>query len=346
MHYVSTNLPYQDAKVASKLCIGGPVKYTAREGANVTNAWLLQYVVPHIAQRFSEQFALTLAFPILWACYDGQCSIPIPPTLKNRVRAAYEMVRPNNLPAQQNPVEKKQLVIVNDNGTLTINEAGRLFDINNQQNGVNPATVLQLEQELCIVSSQLAELTHAINQVQASGQRNEAAWQQIAVVDRKVGQINAAVQRFAAFPVVPIARRLNQQQVGPAAAVVAGPNNQQNDAAEDNDNNTAANSIPYESSLSPRPQNLYELWNEYQHGIGGRKAAKNFTRTEKGRVKCTYTRRKVIWDEIDRLVRAGDTYLVAIDRIYQAYGQTLSVSRLSDLIREDRKTGRHPALRV
>jgi len=158
--------------------------------------------------------------------------------------------------------------------------------------------------------------------------------------------MNAAVQRFAAFPVVPIARHLNQQHGEPAAAIVAGPNNQQDVAVEDNDNNTDANGIPYESSLSPRPWNLYELWKEYQHGIGGRKAAKNFSNTERGRVKCTYTCCKVIWDEIDCLVRAGDTYTDAIDRIHQAYGQTLSVSRLSDKIREDRKTGRHPALRV
>jgi len=158
--------------------------------------------------------------------------------------------------------------------------------------------------------------------------------------------MNAAVQRFAAFLVVPIARCLNQQQGEPAVAIVAGPNNQQDDAVEDNDDNTDANRIPYESSLSPRPWNLYELWKEYQHGIGGHKAAKNFTDRERGWVKCTYTCHKVIWDEIDCLVRAGDMYEVAIDRIYQAYGQTLSVSKLSDEIREDWKTGHHPALQV
>jgi len=109
MRYVSNELPYQDAKVASKLCMGGPVKYVAREGANLTEAWLLQYVVPHIAQRFPQQFAVTLAYPILWACYDDHSNIPIPPALKNRVQAAYEMVRFNNLPAKQNPIEKSSL---------------------------------------------------------------------------------------------------------------------------------------------------------------------------------------------------------------------------------------------
>jgi len=197
---------------------------------------------------------------------------------------------------------------------------------------VNPATVLQLEQELCIISLQLAELTCAISQVQASGQQNEPAWQQIAVLDWKFGQMNAAVQRFAAFPVVPIARHLNQQQGEPAAAIVASPNNQQNVAVEDNNNNTDANGIQYKSSLSPRPRNLYELWKEYQHGIGGCKAAKNFSNTERGQVKCTYAHCKAIWGEIDCLVHAGDTYTDAIDHIYQAYGQTPSISTLSDKI--------------
>ena len=51
-------------------------------------------------------------------------------------------------------------------------------------------------------SLQLAELSHAANQMQACGQRNEAAWQQMAELNRRVGQINWAVQQFTAFPVV------------------------------------------------------------------------------------------------------------------------------------------------
>ena len=50
MQYVSTMLPYQDAKVASKLCIRGPMKYVLCEGSNVMDAWLVQNVVPHIVQ--------------------------------------------------------------------------------------------------------------------------------------------------------------------------------------------------------------------------------------------------------------------------------------------------------
>jgi len=97
-------------------------------------------------------------------------------------------------------------------------------------------------------------------------------------------------------------------------------------------NHANAHNIPYECTLSPKPCNLYELWKEYEHGIGGRKAAKDFSPWERGRVKSVYTRRLVIWDEISRLVRAGDTHLVAIDRIYQAYGRSLSVTAIHNKI--------------
>ena len=124
MRYVSTTLPYQDAKVASKLCIGGPVKYAVRDGSNVTDDWLIQYVVPNIVQHFPMHFAVMLALPLLWACYDDECSIPIPDFLWNQVRAAYEANCDANFPVRQNLIEKHWLVVINDNGTLQLHESG------------------------------------------------------------------------------------------------------------------------------------------------------------------------------------------------------------------------------
>jgi len=141
---------------------------------------MLHNVVPHIAQCFPALFVLTLALPIIWACYDEQLTIPVPDFLRNRVRQAYEQIRdPNNLPAQKNPIEKQQLVVINDNGALLINTAGRLANINNQQNDAN-GIVLQLEQELRNVHVQLAELSCSLSLVQANGQQNKEAWQRIA----------------------------------------------------------------------------------------------------------------------------------------------------------------------
>jgi hypothetical protein len=58
--------------------------------------------------------------------------------------------------------------------------------------------------------------------------------------------------------------------------------------APDNDDSTAAaalNAISGHSaapSLSPNPKNLFQLWREYQVGIGGRKGAWLFSESERG----------------------------------------------------------------
>jgi len=135
--------------------------------------------------------------------------------------------------------------------------------------------------------------------------------------------INAAIQWFAAFPVV-----CNQQP-----AVVHGDNgigNEDNgDDAKDNAANHAhAANIPYESTLSPKLHNLYEMWQEFEHGIGGCRPARDFSPCKRGQVKTIYMQCKVEWDETLHLVHAGNTHLVAIDHIYQASGPSLSVTKI------------------
>ena len=44
--------------------------------------------------------------------------------------------------------------------------------------------------------------------------------------------------------------------------------------------------------LSPHPRTLYEVWVEYNNGIGGRKPARKFSSQERGKVKYKYYRRK------------------------------------------------------
>jgi hypothetical protein len=57
------------------------------------------------------------------------------------------------------------------------------------------------------------------------------------------------------------------------------------DGAEGRDaaNNPAVmNSISADATLSPLPQNLIDLWQEYIEGIGGRKPARFFSFSERG----------------------------------------------------------------
>ena len=48
------------------------------------------------------------------------------------------------------------------------------------------------------------------------------------------------------------------------------------------------------ASMSPCPQTLYDLCTEFMLGLGGRKAASQFTQAERGRVKHKHFRRNVI----------------------------------------------------
>ncbi len=83
------------------------------------------------------------------------------------------------------------------------------------------------------------------------------------------------------------------------------------------------------STLSPNPRMLYLLWGEYEHGIGGRKAARLFTSEERGRVKHKYHQRKIVWDCISLQVRAGVTAQVAIDCVYIVYGVNTTVTTIT-----------------
>jgi hypothetical protein len=88
---------------------------------------------------------------------------------------------------------------------------------------------------------------------------------------------------------------------------------------------------------------LYILWQEWMEGIGGRKAARLFTPEERGRAKHKYTRRRVFWNTVDRLVRGGMEANVAIDRIYQHYGRNLTVTRILNSMLADRRNNHIPA---
>jgi Transcriptional activator of glycolytic enzymes len=57
--------------------------------------------------------------------------------------------------------------------------------------------------------------------------------------------------------------------------------------------------------LCKGPKNIYDLWREYQHGIGNNMPAKNFNGKERGRAKSAYSRRNIVWTVIVDLVTAG-----------------------------------------
>jgi hypothetical protein len=60
--------------------------------------------------------------------------------------------------------------------------------------------------------------------------------------------------------------------------------------------------------------------------------------TERGRVKHKYPQRKIAWDYISTLVRAGCTGQVAIDHIYTIYGVGTPVTTIINKLKQDQCT--------
>jgi hypothetical protein len=84
---------------------------------------------------------------------------------------------------------------------------------------------------------------------------------------------------------------------------------------------------------------------DWEVGIGGLKPAKYFTPIEKGAYKATYCCMIALWDQILKMVNRGYAIHIALDKIYECYGQSLFVSKFMDLIVRTKKAGGLATLR-
>ena len=119
-----------------------------------------------------------------------------------------------------------------------------------------------------------------------------------------------------------------------------------NDLERQTEQETLAMMNNVSSSLSKCPRTLYALWNEYEFGVNGQKAAKNFTSRERGANRFTYSRRKVFWDKVRELVRAGHTSFTTIDLISNVY-RNRSVTQIINVMLKYKRRNTWPSdLRV
>jgi len=145
-------------------------------------------------------------------------------------------------------------------------------------------------------------------------------------VERGLEMVNGNIRRFAPMQ---YARRLTRDR--DAVVVADGEQRVAEYRAEDD--------LAMMATLMPTPRSLHDLWREYQHGVGGRKAARLFSYTERGRSKHRYSRRKVVWDLVSGLIRQGHTAETSIDKIYAVYGGQTSVTNIINGLKRDKKNG-------
>jgi hypothetical protein len=156
---------------------------------------------------------------------------------------------------------------------------------------------------------------------------------------RNYNVLNRNINRIAMAP----ARRITGHVAAGKNAAPAGQNVAPLGPAGNNFQQAGpANIVVGGGTLSPLPRTLYDLWVEYQTGIGGRKAARNFTARERRADKYRYYRRMHVWDIVANLVNAGFQARVVVDRIYGHYGANKPVTRIIKDIMQDKRNGGLP----
>jgi hypothetical protein len=184
-----------------------------------------------------------------------------------------------------------------------------------------------LQDQMMVHYSQNAILGCKFSELRASVENNAATNLQ------NYNVLNWNINRMAMAPARPVTAGQNAAPAGRNAAPLG---------SAGNNNPGPANIAVGGGTLLPLPRTLYDLWVEYQTGIGGRKAARDLQPD-----KYRYYRRKHVWDIVANLVNPGVQAKVAVDRIYSHYGANKPVTRIIKDIMLDKRNGGLPlVLRV
>lgn len=318
-NYTEVTLQWPDVKVATKLCIGGPCKYVLKEGSHLSNQWLVQNVTPGIASVYGADVAALLAKPLVWALFEDVTTDTtfVPQSIRTRIMTAYDQ-QLAHLPNNQNPVKKVQLIAFGEEEEVHLEE---IPDDGAPQQQAGNANIHNRDNQTLATYARVAAIERKQDDFHNEYRQDKAA------TIRRLERLERNVQRIAIAPY-----QRQQNATGP------GQNEQDGGGAGDQE---AAAAV---ATLSRCPRDLYTLWIEYEYGLDGRKPARQFTARERGQVKFKYSRRKLAWDAIDRMIRSGSTAQVACDRIYSVYGREKSVTQLIECLRRDHPAG-HPNLR-
>lgn len=125
------------------------------------------------------------------------------------------------------------------------------------------------------------------------------------------------------------------QRISPLGVLVTRTHTRHNDTPQEVEGRQQEANAPI-ATLSPHPRTLADLWTEYEHGIGGRKAARLFTSAERGKSKYKYYKRNIFWSKVEEMIRRNYTASTAIDKIQSVYGPQLSVTEIIKCMKRDK----------
>lgn len=244
-----------------------------------------------------------------------------------------------------NPVKQMAVVVSGDHGAVYIDMIGNL-EAEENAGGAGGAVVppgpgtanVSIRNQLLGLQSALLAMRQDNLEMKTSVTASVAALK--VNMERSFEMLNGNVRRMALQPARRVAVPVGGGGVGDEANTGGGAA-----TANEGEGDLAMMAT---ATLMPTPRSLHDLWAEYLHGVGGRKPARLFSYTERGRSKHRYSRRKIVWDTVSGLVRLGHTSEIAIDRIYAVlYGGQTSVTKIINALKRDKRNGTlNPNLRV
>ena len=180
------------------------------------------------------------------------------------------------------------------------------------------ATTDVTTQHLCAINAQMLqhkqELDQKMDDLLTVVKNNQEATHQ------QLSELRSRVEYFGSQPFRSIATQNNRQ--------VAQTNEEE-----------AVEPPPLQARLSKMPRTLFDLWKEYTTGLNGHKAAKDFTRQERGgKTRYVFYKRNVFWAYVKDELRANPESNVhqVIDELYARYGRRSSVTTIIKCISRDK----------
>jgi hypothetical protein len=317
-------LPYPDAKVAEKLCLGRACYYLFPEELTSINhaaanedgdgspstvammkTFILSNVVPNIRKVLPDSAALVLGKAFLWLIYSPYNAMNhvVPVEFRNRIRLEWNEImawteeRVDVTAPDYNPSQKVPVVVTGDQGCVYIDLVPSLDEVGGEGDvivgagrgccGLMASTAGGFSVQLLAVQSLASQIRHELHELRTHQMADRFSKQKGFTI------VNANIRRIALQPGVRGVMGTSGDRRGHDDITTGGTVQVP----------TVTGHSVATASLSPNPKNLFELLQEYQVGIGGQKAAKPFTQSEQGgRVKHKYHRRKVVWSVIEGLV--------------------------------------------
>ncbi|CAB9511702.1 expressed unknown protein [Seminavis robusta] len=353
--YISPEQPWIDARVAEKLCMGAPIAYKLHPDAKrVTPDWLIEHVVPrtHAFYDGVNDISLHLALPLLWAALDESWEERMEPPVRVRIQDAYERIKAD-IPVGVNPVVKVPLSIWTHNTKLHINEiepmdtgggggtaggtTGTTGQASTRQvaNQSRQVTAMQTQQQVRTNEEILTRIIAQHNQLQQliaqEGRTRDSSaaalrgWLET-WLGAELTKLNGNICRIAVQP----PRMATPDQVD--------GNLFRNGLTVERTRRNGQTSLRYRQAVATTPadsrpaklakyRTVGSAWQEWMHGIGGNKPAKNFTADDIRACKSTYSRRKPLWTLMATLVNAQKAPAWVISKIEEHYkGSVLNIT--------------------